>query len=430
MRSFRLGRAAAVAGAIIALVAVTADGATAATSGGSLDPTFGGDGRVVTDLGAEEGAVAVAVLADGKILVATPHALVRYDSFGALDATFAGDGILAFPFSQFVAADMAIAPGGEIVVVGRTTENPDTDLAVARFSDDVTPDATFGEDGLATFDLDGNNEEASGVAIQPDGRIVVVGKTDVNHELGDGIVLRFTSEGALDSSFAGFGWRGAFPYGVPDDATAVSLQANGKIVVAGDTYTEATCCSPGGVNFALARFRTDGKRDTSFSGDGAVRTAFGSDRYDRAEALVIQAGGNIVAGGSTQKGLGFDSEFALARYNHSGKLDTTFSSDGKQRTHFGGRVKFDAAHAIVLQANGRIVLVGEASGRFALARYRTGGNLDDTFGGNGKVRTRFGSNDGDYGYDTVVQSNGRIVVVGKVTTTAGAVDVGLARYLP
>src|SRR5262245_62019232 len=97
---------------------VATSGAIASGSGGSLDPTLGGDGRVVTDLGTSEGAVGIAVLADGKILVAAPHALVRYDSSGKLDGTFDADGILPIPFSQFGAADLAIAPDGKIVLVG------------------------------------------------------------------------------------------------------------------------------------------------------------------------------------------------------------------------------------------------------------------------------------------------------------------------
>jgi uncharacterized delta-60 repeat protein len=411
--------------AVATTVATTS--AIAATSGGALDSTFGGDGRVVTDLGSDEGAVAVAVLPDGKILVAAPTALLRYDSSGVPDATFDDDGIR--PLSGFVASDMAIAPGGKIVVVGTADSGGDelANLAVARFDDDGTPDATFSEDGLATPDFGFANEWASGVAVQPDGKVVVVGNTDANHELGNGIVARFTDAGTPDPSFGSpNGLRSAFPFGFPDSAAAVSLRPNGKVVVAGATYFIAKGADRADLDLAVARFHTDGTRDTSFSGDGAVRTRFGPDRSDRASDVLVQADGRIVAGGSTQKGTSGD--FALARYTTRGRLDQTFSSDGKVRTDFLGG--FDAAHGIALQANGRIVLAGEASSTFAFARYTTRGRLDATFSGDGKRRTRFGSNDRDYAADVLVQPDGRIVVGGRVTTGTTTVDIGLARYLP
>jgi uncharacterized delta-60 repeat protein len=401
-----------------AMVACSA--AMAATSGGSLDPTFDGDGRVTTDLGAKEGARAVAVLSDGKILVASTNALVRYEPSGALDATFDGDGVCNSP--GFPAADMAIAPDGKIVLVG-TVNDPDTlaDIAVARFNADCTPDTTFGGDGLVTTDYDDSNDGAHGVVVQPDGKVVVIGFTDASHELGTGIVGRYLADGTPDPSF-GFG--DPFPYGVPDYPSDVALQPDGKIVVAGEAYQ----LSGGGAHlrFAVARFRANGNRDTSFSGDGAVRTRFGADRSDGAAAVAIQADGKILAAGYTRKGA--SSDFALARYKPGGRLDTAFSGDGKQRTDFGGRS--DGASGVVLQANGRAVLAGFAGGRFAVARYRTGGKLDATFGGDGKVRTRFGSNDGDSASDVALQADGRILVGGWVKTTAGSIDIGLARYLP
>ena len=400
--------------------------AIAAGSGGSLDPTFGGDGRVVTDLGSDDGAGAVAVLPDGKLLVAAGQALVRYASSGALDATFDGDGVLPFPFSQFFASDMAIAPDGKVVLVGWAS-NPGTgaDIAVARFTSDGTPDATFSDDGLVTKDL-GDGDFASGVVVQPDGKVVVVANTDIDH--GTGVVGRFLADGSPDPSFR---FRSAF-FSLccsPASANDVALQPDGKIVVVGSATKRSNCCD--NLTFAVARFRTDGSRDKSFGGDGVVRTAF-SNWHDGALAVAIQADGKIVAGGYTATYAG--SDFALARYKPGGRLDTAFSGDGKVQTEFGG--PDDTVYGVALQANGRILLAGEAGRRlgfrqrFAVARYRAGGKLDDTFSRNGKKRTRFGSNDGDVAYDVAVQANGRILLAGRVKTSAGTIDIGLARYLP
>jgi uncharacterized delta-60 repeat protein len=191
----------------------------------------------------------------------------------------------------------------------------------------------------------------------------------------------FAAPGDLDISFSGDGKVTTnFTVG-RDGAADVALQVDEKIVAAGRSSG-----SGGFGDFALARYRSNGSLDATFSGDGKATVSV-SDGEDSAAAAAIQDDGRIVAaGGAALSEL--DSGFALARVRSNGTLDTTFSGDGKVITNF--TAGFDGAAGVAIQDDGRIVAVGETGdGVFALARYRSDGSLDTTFGGDGKVTTSF-----------------------------------------
>ena len=180
--------------------------------------------------------------------------------------------------------------------------------------------------------------------------------------------LASAAPGDLDVSFSGDG-KQTTDFGGADVASAVAVQADGKLVVAGT--------SDG--NFALARYGVDGALDPSFSGDGLVTTDLGGT--DDGQGVAIQADGKIVVVGSS------DGNFALARYTAGGGLDPSFSGDGLQTTDFGAA---DGATAVAIQGDGRIVVGGSSGGDFALARYDAAGELDPSFSGDGKQTTGFG----------------------------------------
>ena len=217
-------------------------------------------------------------------------------------------------------------------------------------------------------------------------------------------------------------------------ATAVALQLDGKIVVAGRPLIPQLVFRAG--NFALARYHPNGSLDTTFSGDGLVITDFGGD--EQATAVALQADGKIVVAGwsviSTTTGL---PDFALARYQPNGSLDTTFSGDGLVTTHIGssGNDAFARATAVALQADSKIVAAGwsdsSSTGHrsFALARYQPNGSLDTTFSGDGQVITHVGSGDSDTAFALVIQPHdGRLVVAGATRNDNGVSDFALARY--
>jgi len=183
---------------------------------------------------------------------------------------------------------------------------------------------------------------------------VVAGDSDANFALA-----RYGSNGSLDPSF-GAGGKVITSFGGIDQASAVTLQPDGKIVVAGQTDTGIS------IDFALARYMPDGSLDGAFGSGGRVTTNFTGSSDDVGSAVALQSDGKIVVGGAS------NGNFALARYTPGGTLDTAFGTAGTVTTNLGGE---DALHALALQPDGAIVAVGESADRFALARYQAFGPL-------------------------------------------------------
>ena len=365
---------------------------------GSLDTSFSGDGLQTTDFSTNDAATGVALQGDGKIVAvgvasgavgSSDFALARYNPAGSLDPTFSGDGEQTIDLGGSAGASgVAIQPDGKIVVVGKTGRV----FALTRYDADGSLDPSFSSNGVVTTSFGGSDDGATGVALQGDGKIVAVGRASYFQDFA---LARYNTDGSLDTQrFTNFGGN--------DGATGVALQADGKIVTVGKA----------GGDFALARYNTDGLIDPSFSGNGRQTTDFGGN--DGATGVALQADGKIVVIGKSGA-----QDFALARYNTDGSLDTSFSGDGKQTTDFGGD---DGATGVALQGDGKIVAVGKAGGDFALARYNTDGSLDTSFSGDGKQTTDFGGDDGATG--VALQSDGKIVMVG-----SSGNDFALARYL-
>ena len=420
---------------VAALLASVIFSGGAQAAPGDLDPTFSGDGKQTADFpqfGSSSAAGTVRqpdgkIVAVGRVLLATfgddsfhDFALARHNPDGTLDTSFSGDGRQRTNFAGGSQADaVALQSDGKIVVVGTTGEFPRADLALARYNPNGSLDTSFSGDGKQTTDF-GASEGARGVAIQGDGRIVVVGAacTETGPEEGvcDFALARFFPNGSLDTTFSGDG-KQTTDFGTDSDsANGIALQADGKIVAVG-----ARGVFTGTGDFALARYNASGSLDTSFSGDGKQTTEFGGE--DRANGVALQGDGKIVAVG--QGGNGSFPAFALARYNLNGSLDTSFSGDGKQTTDFGA--ESDAAAAVALRGDGGIVAVGRTEGAgftyFALARYNTNGSLDTSFSGDGRQTTDLGGG----AAAVALQGDGKIVAVGETSDAAGT-NFGLARY--
>jgi uncharacterized delta-60 repeat protein len=422
-------------GALLALVILSSMlvPAGALASSVLLDPTFDTDGKVTTLFGtSDDKAYAIGLQPDGKIVAAgfydttidLDFALARYNSNGSLDTTFGSSGRRSADWDALdnVGQALAIQPDGKIIVVGYTP-NPavpgDFIFALVRYINNGSPDTTFSGDGKTTTDF-GIDDRAYAIALQPDGKIVVAGYTYSGSD-SDFILVRYNGNGSLDTTFSIDGITITnFNFG-NDTAHAVAIQPDSKIVVAG--YSSIA----GNSDFALARYNSDGSLDTTFSGDGKTTTSFGGGS-DTATALVIQPDGRIVVVGDTFNLTTLDQDFALARYNSDGSPDTTFSADGKTTTSFGsGR---DLGTALALQPDGKIIVAGRshngADYDFALARYNTNGSPDVIFDGDGKVTTPVGTNF-DYGQALALQPDGKIIVAG-YTDTGTSYDFALVRY--
>jgi uncharacterized delta-60 repeat protein len=263
--------------------------------------------------------------------------------------------------------------------------------------------------------------------VQSDGKIVVAGRFyDPATDNEDFALARYNTNGSLDKTFSGDG-KQTTDFGSSDDyARALAIQSDGKILVAGGVYDPAS----NNEDFGLARYTTSGLLDNSFDGDGKQTTDF--NYYDYANGVAIQSDGKIVVAGGVYDPATGSNDFGLARYNTNGLLDDTFDGDGKQTTDFGS--SYDYARALAIQSDGKIVVAGGVydpatdSDDFALARYNTSGALDNTFSEDGKQTTDFG-NSYDYANAVAIQSDGKIVVAGGVYDPAtGNEDFGLARY--
>lgn len=376
------------------------------TTGLALDSSFDGDGRLTTNVaGADEGR-AVAVQTDGKILVAGPSvpgansdfALVRYTTTGALDTTFGTGGKAFADFGGAeVATGLAVQSDGKIVVVGYTNAAGGEDFALARFDANGTLDKTFSGDGKATTNF-GNNDRANSVLIQSDGKIVVAGSWDGG--ASDFAIARYNTDGTLDTSFSGDGllnltFSTTSFFGQAEFATSIKQQADGKLLVVGYTNSDTTL---GDNDFALARINADGSLDTTFSADGKLTTDVGGSA-DVARDSALQADGKLVVAGSV------GGTMALTRYNPDGSLDTSLSGDGKAFGVAG------AAYAVALQADGKIVIAGDNAGSLVLTRFNTNGGIDTSFGTGGTKIVPMGGTT-LLGRDLLVQSDGSIVLVG------------------
>ena len=420
-----------------ALLAPFVPVAIASGDGGALDPSFGTGGRVTTDFRpspefrfSSGGAAAIAIQGDGKMVAAgfaqpfrgataTEFAFARYNIDGSLDTSFGDGGEVTTEFGGGFDAitrvfAVAIQRDGKIIAAGETGSfRSGADFALARYNSDGSLDATFGDGGKATthFSGSGNFDGATAVAIQGDGKIIVVGFG------GGGVALaRYETDGSLDPSFGDGGKVNNLSLRM--GVTAAAIQRDGQIVVGGFAVNRE-------LDFALARFNNDGSLDTSFGSGGEVTTDFGGNG-DVSQGIAIQMNGRIVAVGYTEGDT--DTDFALARYKTDGTIEKSFGRAGRVTTDFNGTR--DSAAAVAIQRNGRIVAAGQtdggAGGDFALARYKTNGSLDRSFGSGGKISTDFGGDDAAQAL--AIQTDGRLVAAG-FTFVGGGSSFALARYL-
>jgi uncharacterized delta-60 repeat protein len=368
----------------------------ASTSAGSLDSCFGAAGKVIatTNNGTgTNGARAVAIQTDGKIVIA-------------------------------VNADNPSGSG--------------KDFYVSRYNSDGSTDSTFGSGGVARIAMTKTSDEESpqALAIQADGKIIVVGYAAVKGNTYGFAIARLNSNGSLDTLF-GSGGKLLFTFqnNVSAVAESVTILANGYIVVAGRSNAD----------FALARLRANGAFDTGFNGTGrvTVSTAISTDTgiggaYDVTIQNVTVSGvlqEKLVAVGIRPRLAGVDRDMAVLRFNPNGSLDSSFGSGGKVFTNFSGYS--DQAKSVVIDANNNIVVAGHTltdattdNIRFALVRYTESGQLDPSFGVSGKVTAGvLGYRNFGYGHGLAIQADGRITASSIVESTDfNYADFAVARF--
>ena len=347
----------------------------------------------------------------------------RLFSAGDLDLSFAGDGtsVIDLPGSTNEIANATVVQGdGKVVVVGRATVGAETDFFVARLLANGSIDTSFGGgDGVITIDF-AVNDEAMDVALQDDGKVVVVGTSNsgAGSNARDFAVARLNANGALDTSFSGDG-KTTVDFGVNDDATSVAVDDN-AIYVGG--YKDLGTTG----HFALAKLLSNGNPDTSYSTDGEVFFGFGGNNDSRCFDIAIDEFHHVMMVGYDEVIGGSDGRnFAYARVGPNAVLDPVFSGDGLAVTDFAGND--DEARAVAIGVDGRITVGGFSPGAggndFTATRLTRGGALDGTFNGDGAFRLNLGGVEAVD--DLVVHPDGDITLSGQ--TSVGSFQAALVR---
>lgn len=413
------------------------------TASGAFDTTFGTNSSGIIlfpaarNSGQDAAAYAMALQAGQFVLAGSVgltfsesyFAAARFTSSGAVDGTFGDNGLVLANVSDAPGAranGVSLQPDGKIVAAGATPPVYDwpnnrnkQSFAVARLNDDGSLDGSFGAGGKAVTVI-GSNDLAYAVALQPDGKIVAAGKS-LYAGKDRFAVARYNPNGTPDASFGSNGAATALVGDGGNQANAVRVQNDGKILAAG------FASSGGYTHFALVRFNTNGTLDSSFGSGGTVLTTFALGGTELAYGLEIQNDAKIVCGGLAAEvsGSSVTVDFAAARYHASGGLDLSFGSFGRVKTNVGGGT-LDVGYALALQPDGKILLAGGAglggipgpvngnqsvNAFLALVRFNTNGTLDSSFGSGGSVVTQVGPYS-DFATSIALQPDGKIVVAG------------------
>ncbi len=395
---------------------------------GDIDTTFGvNGGYYVTDLAGaqlDERPNDVAIQSDGKIVVVgyrdgaaaftSDHLVTRFNADGSLDTTFSGDGYFTVgDVGQYGSSQaVAIQSDGKIVVAGGAGVSSSTAF-IFRLEPDGDLDPTFSGDGIQTIISTGTVQS---MALASDGKIVV------STYFGGGAfpsgyltyVIRLNTDGSLDTSFDGDGKRLIndvtsqtvhYPYGT-------AIQTDGKIVVAGRTSTNITL-----FDIVMVRLNTNGSFDTSFDGDGVVRTQL-ANQESQARSVLVQSDGKIVVGGGISQLFTTNMDPGILRYNSDGSLDTTYDGDGYRIFEVIANNEDYYFNEIKRQSDGKYlgIAAGVASyptfnrNDFYIVRMNSDGSPDDSFDANSVVRSQWC--EGAKGLE--LQSNGAIVAIGSL----------------
>lgn len=476
-RSIRLVSGAIVALGVGVLAAPRSGEAQSPPEPGSPDPSFGGNGRVLISFPdkATDEATCVVIQPDGKILVGgttnSPvsageqnFAIFRLNPDGSVDESFATNGGLAIGFpngTEDRASSLALQADGKILLAGTTNSpiaNGDNNFAVVRLNADGSLDTSFGTNGATITDFRQNsNDQLNAIAVQQDGNIVAAGFSDAPNGDSNFALVRYTPDGQVDPTFGDSTLNPGrvltdFGQSSRDEARAMVLQPDGKIVTAGFTQREPAAL----FDVGLIRYLPNGTPDPAFGSGGRVVTDI-RESADDARAVALQADGKIVTAGASNAPNG-EFNFAIIRYNPDGSIDAPFGQSelnpGISLIDFDNQVvdgelkrSVDQANAVAIQSNGQIVAAGFSTAplgvgntNFALVRLDTNGVANTGFGPNNRVLTDLDNTTRDHVRDSstdranalAIQADGKIVAAGGADAPVSNANLNFAlvRYVP
>ena len=391
---------------------------------GSLDPEFDEDGvAAIKVLPGEHFVSRVVMQSDGKLLVSGSArntdghmdiVVARLERDGLLDPTFGAGGtvLVSAGASDDGSETLVIQDDGKILVGGFTNNGNNSDIVVLRLNPDGSFDHSFGDRGIVIKAIGASHEVCRGMAVQPDGKILLVG--DVAGATVDMFMLRLNTDGTSDSTFDDDGLQ-TVDLGSTDIMQSVAVQSDGKLIGAGYAFNGTD------FDFAMMRLNPDGSFDGTFDGDGdsdgKILSPVGEHSNDTASVLIVQPDGKLMMGGRMTTSSG--DQFALVRYTGNGSLDPTFHEDGRQSVTVGINCN---VFGLAVQSDGKLIQSGWSQDgqhqQFTVIRYTADGTLDSSFDGDGIVRTTIGTGEST-GHWVAVQSDGKLLVAG---TSSSAVN--------
>lgn len=397
---------------------------------GNLDTTFDGDGKkyfgfaIPNDYGEF-----IIIQPDSKIIVGGSSSLnggeasfsmARLNPSGTFDGSFGTSGKVTTSYGNqgFEAYNAALQSDGKIVVVGNQITNSSlgySQVALVRYNPNGSLDTSFDTDGIVTMQLDSSNEDFGiEVKIQSDGKIVIGVQSRINFDR-DFVLIRYNSDGTLDSTFGTNGISRTLLNTTNEAIYDIALQSDGKIVAAG------VISGTSNDDVAVFRYNSDGSLDTTFATNGKFIYDFASN-HNYASSVVITSDNKLVIGGwynNSASSSGF-SPF-LMRLTDAGIFDTSFNTTGILI-----QTSDELINDVMLQSDNKIIAISSLNSKFGVSKFNTNGSFDTTFGTNGKVETLIYINS-CYAKSGALQPDGKIVTVG---TTYGNPfsKYGVARY--
>jgi uncharacterized delta-60 repeat protein len=384
---------------------------------GSLDSGFGVNGKVF-NLSASKvfyaGISSKAIQQDGKILVlingyadnqgkqSAGYRLCRYSQDGTYDPDFNDSGSVAI---RFLTSRLVLQPDNKIIVAGRDGE----EIMLMRLLPNGHIDSSYGDFGIIHTGL---FTAMSSTLLQPDGKLLICGTAFADAKL---FVVRFNSDGSRDFGFGDQGLKLVAFGDFYHQALAMAVQYDGRILLTGYIIKDNL------YNTVITRFDAKGQPDSSFNRIGRqvipLQAFFVSN-------IIVQGDHNILLGGTYFFNNYSSTGLALARIRENGHADSSFGNKGIKTTSYGS--SSDELFDMLLQWDGRILVAGRSSDKFAMARLMPNGNYDVSFNGNGRQVTSFGT--GSSGADKIFLKGNKIYLFGLTNINNTTYAFSMARY--
>lgn len=342
---------------------------------GSTDTSFGTSGKVVSDAGYTiDYGYDITTSSYDELFVAGASeislgnfamAIWKYDLNGNPSPYFGNSGKITYESSNFDRGTaIALDSNDRILVAGYSQQDSKSYLTLWRYTSDSILDTSFGTSGKVLYTGENGTDYAKSVKIDSNNRILVGGYTLNSAGNLDALVLRYFSDGTLDTSF-GINGRIAFEGGIDknDIANAITIDLSGKIIVTGSSVNAS-----GNRDLFVLKYNSDGSSDASFGDNGKVIYAGEANNDDVGNSVVADASGKIVVCGASQNSsLNYD--LLILRYNTDGSLDSSFGASGKAY-YDSGDSSDDIGNCIKLDSSGRFVIVGKSFSKMTVWRYK------------------------------------------------------------